>query len=346
MITLWGVPADPATGGTATLPGSGSADPARAVPEVHPLVVSTLRTASTVCRGVPWNVRATAVATGLVSAGLLAAAAAVGAAFPSTGAAGPVLLVVAGLLGLPHGAVDHLAMGASREHPVRLVLLAGYALLAVAVAWTALLLPVPTVLALLVLSCAHFAEGEVAFSRLRGRPSPPLTAAALGTAVVTLPVLLRPEAVRPVLDGLDPGLAPVLAEIRTPVLVLTAVLVVLGVGAGARRRAWGPLTELVLVVVACLAAPPLLVFATWFGAWHAPRHLVRLLDLDGAGTTRARLVRLARAAVLPTLGALAGLGALLTVSGSVPASVLVVLLALTVPHSAVVARLGRTARPG
>ena len=311
-------------------------------------------------RGSGWDVgRATAVV-GSASLLAVAAAAVVGATLPGSGSAGPVLLVVAGVAGLPHGAVDHLALGWARSRGAgaagvepgwtgtagaRPALLLGYAVLAAGVAWAALVLTVPAVLALLVLSCAHFAEGELAFARLRGERGSAPAAAALGTAVVTVPVLLRPDAVRPVLDALDPGLAVVLQDVRTPVLLVTGLLVAAGVGSAVRHGCRRQLAELVVVVLAALLAPPLLVFAAWFGAWHAPRHLVRLLDLEPDGATWRRVVRLGRAAVLPTGAAVLALGALAVIGGSVPASVLVVLLALTVPHAAVVARLGRTRRP-
>jgi Brp/Blh family beta-carotene 15,15'-monooxygenase len=261
---------------------------------------------------------------------------------PSTGAAGPALLVLAGLVGLPHGAVDHLALDWSqgRGWPARWVLVA-YTGAAVGAAAAALAAPVPAVLVLLVLSAAHFAEGEVAFDRLRGGPALRLPALALGVAVVALPLLLRPEPVQPLLTALDPSLPSVLAVTRTPVLGATAVLVLAGLlvalAAGARR----PAAELALVVTASLVAPPLLVFAAWFGAWHAPRHLVRLLDLQPDGDLRVRGARLARGAAVPSAVALLGLGALATAGRGLPAALLVVLLSLTVPHTAVVARLGR-----
>jgi Brp/Blh family beta-carotene 15,15'-monooxygenase len=164
-----------------------------------------------------------------------------------------------------------------------------YALGAVLVAAAALTAPVPAVLVLLVLSAAHFAEGELAFDELRGGPGLRLPAAAVGTAVVALPLLLRPDQVREVVTALDPALPAVLAQVRLPVLVLTGVLVVAGLVVGVRARALVATAELVLVVGAALVAPALLVFAAWFGAWHAPRHLVRLLDLQpdgGAGSGR------------------------------------------------------------
>ena len=158
--------------------------------------------------------------------------------------------MLAALLGLPHGAVDHLALGWSQgEHgPAPRLLLVGYALGAVLVAAAALAAPVPAVLVLLLLSAAHFAEGEVAFDELRGGPGLRLPAAALGTAVVALPLLLRPEQVRPVVAALDPALPAVLAELRLPVLAMTAVLVVAGLVVGVRARAWPATAELALVV--------------------------------------------------------------------------------------------------
>jgi Brp/Blh family beta-carotene 15,15'-monooxygenase len=278
-----------------------------------------------------------------VSVGVLVLAAVVGLAVPSAGQAGPALLVLAALLGLPHGAVDHLALGWSQgtRGPAPRALLVAYALGAVLVAAAALAAPVPAVLVLLLLSAGHFAEGEVAFDQLRGGPGLRLPAAALGTAVVALPLLLRPDQVRGIVAALDPALPGVLAELRLPVLVVTGVLVLAGLLVGIRARAWLPTAELAIVVGAAALAPALLVFAAWFGAWHAPRHLVRLLDLQPDGSAGERVRRLALGAVAPTAAALAGLGALAATGRGLPAAVLVVLLALTVPHAAVVARLRR-----
>jgi Brp/Blh family beta-carotene 15,15'-monooxygenase len=295
--------------------------------------------------GGPWAAAPAATRVGVVTGALVVAAAVVGVLAPASGAAGPALLVLAGLVGLPHGAVDHLALGWARGRtgaaPVRV--LVAYATGAVAAALAALAFPVPAVLALLVLSVLHFAEGEAAFDRLRGGPGLRLPSFAVGLAVVALPVLLRPDPVRPLLAALDPALPGVVQQGRTPVLVVTALVVAAGLAVALAARAWTAAAELVVVVAAALLAPPLLVFAAWFGGWHAPRHLVRLLDLQPDGDLRRRLRRLTRSAVAPTAAALAGLAALVAVGRDVPAAVLVVLLALTVPHAVVVARLGRDA---
>ncbi len=83
----------------------------------------------------------------------------------------------------------------------------------------------------------------------------------------------------------------------------------------------------------------------WFAGWHAVRHTARLLQLDprsaGEDSAGPALRRFVRAAALPSAAALAGVTALALVTG-VTGALLVALLALTVPHTAVVARLPST----
>lgn len=291
-----------------------------------------------------WRVGETARRVSTGSVVLVAGAGLVGAvASGAATTAGPAVLVIAGVASLPHGAVDHLALGWARGRTgsARPRILVGYAAAALAAAGLALAAPLPALLALLVLSAVHFAEGEAAFDRLRGGAGLALPAIALGTAVVSLPLVLRPAAVRPLLVALDPRLPDVLAVVRLPLLLGTAVLVVVGLVVAVRSGQRRPALELALTVVASLVGPPLIVFAVWFGGWHAPRHLVRLLDLEPAGDRRARCGRLARGAAAPTAVAVVGLVAMALLLGGLPGAVLVVLLALTVPHAAVVARIER-----
>lgn len=261
--------------------------------------------------------------------------------------AGPALLVLAGLLGLPHGAVDHLAWGwAQGQTRPRVPVVAAYAAAAAVAVWVALLVPVPALLLLLALSAIHFAEGEVGWHRLRGaEPCWPAGLAA-GVAVVALPLTLRPDDVRALLAALDPALPGVLLapEVRSPLLALTALLVL--AGALATRRSPSRLGELALVVAVAVVLPPLAAFAAWFAGWHAVRHTARLLALDprsaddlAAGRVREPLLRFARDAALPTAAALVGTVVLALLLG-LTGGLLVALLALTVPHTAVVARLG------
>lgn len=261
--------------------------------------------------------------------------------------AGPALLVAAGLLGLPHGAVDHLAWGwANGSRTARPLTVLLYGVAAASSVAVALLVSLPALLVLLALAAAHFAEGEVAWARLLGRPGRWASGAGAGLAAVALPLLLRPGQVRPLLASLDPGLPGLLLShgVRTPLLVLTAVVV--AAGAAQARHDRGRLAELALVVATMVVLPPLAAFAAWFAGWHAVRHTARLLVLDPRGTadgSRAALRRFARDAAGPTAAALVGVVALAVVLGTTGGTVLA-LLALTVPHSAVVARLGSAVR--
>lgn len=288
-----------------------------------------------------WSPGPVAASVTTVSVAVLATGAVVGPWLPARW--GVVLLVVAGLLGLPHGAVDHLALGwaAGRTGPARAGVLVAYAAAALAAATGAVLVPLPAVLALLALSAAHFAEGEAAFDRLRGGAGLRLPAAALGVAVVVLPIELHPSVTQALLVELDPGLPAALSSLRPVLLAATAMLVVAGLVTALRGLQRRAAAELALVVLACLVAPPLVAFPLWFAGWHGPRHLVRLAALEPAGDGRERGRRLVTGAAGPTAVAVAGLVVLVVVLGALPGAVLVVLLALTVPHAAVVARLDR-----
>jgi len=291
-----------------------------------------------------WNPATAARRTTVCSVAVVALAALGGRILPAS--AGPVLLVTAGLIGLPHGAVDHLALGWARGRPgsARPVVLLAYALAAVTAAAAALTLPVPALLLLLLLSAAHFAEGEAAFDRLRGGAGAALPAAALGLVVVAVPLVLRPGAAGPLLRSLDPALPAVLAPTRLPLLAVTAILVLAGLVSSWRAGQRRVVGELALVAAAAILAPPLVIFSAWFAGWHAPRHLVRLAALEPVGDGRARVRRLALGAAGPTAVAFLGLISLVLALGQLPGAVLVVLLALTVPHAAVVGRLDRLAR--
>jgi Brp/Blh family beta-carotene 15,15'-monooxygenase len=261
-------------------------------------------------------------------------------------------LVAGLLLGLPHGAVDHLVpgfrLGCSVPRTVRVA--AAYALLALAVLVAFRAWPAPALALFVVLSAAHFGTGETAFHDLRAGRAPGvdvLGAAAFGGAVIVLPLLHHRDAVAPVVALVVPGTTGLLpvgpsraGELAVLVLAAAAVVVRL-----ARGRP-GPAAELVLVTVAALVVPPAAFFGAYFGTWHSGRHTARLVvedpanavDLAAARLARP-LLRFARTAALPTAAALATVLALWTTArgwqGFVAAD-LAVLAALTVPHVVVV----------
>ncbi len=266
--------------------------------------------------------------------------------------------LVAGLLvGLPHGAVDHLvpgyALGPSRRRLVLVVL--GYVLLAAAVLVAFRAWPGPGLAVFVVASAAHFGAGETAFDDLRSGIAPRvdvLGVAGFGAATAVLPLVAHPDAVAPVLALLVPGSSGRLPGGVAPALLVAALLVVgaaIAVRLARGRRASA--AELALLAATATIAPPLAAFGAYFGGWHSVRHVARLLAEDpvnaadlAAGRLARPLGRFACSAALPTVAALATVLGLWAVAGGWEAFVaadLMVLAALTAPHLVVVAWLDR-----
>jgi hypothetical protein len=197
-----------------------------------------------------------------------------------------VVLVAGLLLGLPHGAVDHLVPATRLRWPLSRVAVfaAGYAALA-AVAWLAFRTwPGPAVLVFVAVSAWHFGTGETAFADLRaGRPvRRRVTAAFVVGSVMTAP------AAGP-WDGRDrhgrrsrrPRLRRDAAGRRADrgAHARAAGHGAAGRGAGARRHLLEA-AELAGLVVLVLVVPPLAAFGVYFGCWHSVRHVARVVAHD------------------------------------------------------------------
>ena len=294
-------------------------------------------------------------ATPLVAAALAVAVLAPVAAFAPPQAlaiAGPLVLTVAVLVGLPHGAVD-LAQPDLGSGPPRARALVGLGYLgafAVAVAaWW--LWPLATLLGLLALSVLHFGTADDVVARWRIGRTPPaavraVRVVALGGIPVTAPFALHPGQVAPLVARLAPGAMPVVHQVAVVAGALVALAAVATV-AGAWRSGdrVGALEPAVLVALFALV-PSLLAFAVYFGLWHSLRHVGRILGADLAAhhapptarALRSALGRFVRTAALPTAIAVAALAVLVAVTGSgALVAALVLVLSLTVPHAAVVA---------
>jgi beta-carotene 15,15'-dioxygenase len=259
------------------------------------------------------------------------------------------------LLGLPHGAVDHVVLtrrlGTS---PGRLVgVTAGYAALAGACLLLFRAEPRAGLLVFVALSVWHFGTGETAVADLRaGVPVRRRAPAALvvGSVVLLVPLARPFPEVAAVLSGVLPGSAegPLLPPAVVP-LVGTAALL-LAAGLLLHRRRLEALEVATLLAVAVVLPPPA-AFGLYVGAWHSLRHLGRLLAEDPAnaadllaGRVGAPLRRFTRTAALPTAAAAAGVALLGADADGWPtfvAAALPVVAALTVPHALVVGWLDR-----
>jgi len=285
------------------------------------------------------------------------------------------------VLGLPHGAVDHLALPRAKETPptarwlvgvgvLYLVLAAGYA-----AAWV--VAPAPAFLAFLCLTWLHWGQGDVyplvalfPVTHLDDRLGRALTAAVRGGIPMVVPLVGFPDryhAVATRVVGLfDPAAAASLGWLIAPAtrwtfgLGLAALtLVVLGrglVGTGPTRSFRVDVAETGLLWVYFLAVPPVLAIGLYFPLWHSLRHVCRLVAIDpdgrralAGGDLRAGIRRFARDAAPLTAVSVIALAGLALAAPHAPASVpdlgaayLVLLAVLTLPHVVVVTLLDRT----
>jgi Brp/Blh family beta-carotene 15,15'-monooxygenase len=283
------------------------------------------------------------------------------------------------VLGLPHGAVDHLTLPRARGEAVTRRSLAAVGLLyllaggAYAIVW--FLAPLPAALAFVALTWLHWGQGDVypLVALVPGdhpddRTGRMLTAAVRGGLPMLVPLLAFPAWYRRVLGwfvapfgGSAAPLAPLFApSTRFALGVGFAALTLVALGRGYRRA--GPTTawrvdaaETVLLWAFFLAVPPLLSVGVYFCLWHALRHVARLLALDGDATAAVRagrplgaLARFGREAAPLTGAALLLLGVLWVVVPVPPAApgeavglYMALVAVLTLPHVVVVGVLDR-----
>ena len=270
-----------------------------------------------------------------------------------------VIAVVALAIGIPHGALDHLVT-LPKAQPKKMAL---FIVIYVAVAIVAVIgiLKFNTVGFILVLfmSAVHFGIGDGAFINeidKRGDSSQKLNRwfyiPAAGFTPVFIPLVNSAStqalaSVNPALINWHKGFD---SEILFIVSSFTAVAIVV-MGFTKRFR---EALDLTLLLLLAHLAPPLIVFAVYFGCWHAMRHTARLtlsLPKSIENLTQGMLRKAFSQAVIPGLPALIGtfvVAGLLTLSGQDFTDeffwmALVVVWALTVPHMAVTAKLDRAA---
>jgi len=291
-----------------------------------------------------------------------------------------VPLVVSVLaFGLPHGAVDWAALprAAVGRLDRRWLAVVGVVYLVFggvyAVGW--FLAPLPAAAAFLALTWFHWGQGELhplravlGVDHLDTRFRRALTVAVRGALPMGVPLLAFPDRYLAVLESFVApfgGTVPAWPFVAAARLALGAALAALTVGtlavgyrAATDRRAWAvDAGETGLLWAYFLVVPPVFAIGLYFCCWHAPRHVARVLALDDRALARLEcgrlvgaLARFAREAVLPTVAALVGCGALwwampaprATIAGLV-AVYLVAIAVLTLPHVVVVTWLDRFA---
>jgi Brp/Blh family beta-carotene 15,15'-monooxygenase len=290
------------------------------------------------------------------------------------------LVVSVLLLGLPHGAVDHLVIARQRGEPlaVRWLALVGgiYLVFGAAYGIIWVVWPVGAFVFFILLTWFHWGQGElyplldlVGASYLRARSQQVLTVIVRGGAPMLVPLIAFPgeyEYVAGTLVGLfDEGAATSLGPLFEPrarlavaALYGTALLLTVGLSylRTAEREPWlVDAGELLLLTAFFLAVPPILAIGVYFCFWHSLRHVVRtvLLHDDSASALDRQQVQMptwqfARDAAPMTAGALALLGLLYLLVPRTPGGTadlvglyLVLIAMLTLPHVVVVTWLDR-----
>jgi Brp/Blh family beta-carotene 15,15'-monooxygenase len=293
---------------------------------------------------VRWLVRPAWLVVGLLAAGIAVAG---DAAIPTWLQYLPLVASVL-VLGLPHGAVDHLAPSRVRgEAPTpralaRVGLL--YAVLggAYAVAW--FFAPLAGFVSFIALTWAHWGQGDVhaldaihGVSHLRTRAQRLATAAVRGGLPMLVPLLAFPGEYRRVAGtivarfGATPGALDPLFAGRTRLALAVGygglIVATLALGAIRARRAddrrvaglprsWAvDAGEVALLVAFFATVPPVLAVGVYFCLWHSARHVARLVLVDprgraalGEGRVAAALARFGRDAAPLTAASVGLLG--------------------------------------
>ncbi|QSG03783.1 Brp/Blh family beta-carotene 15,15'-dioxygenase [Natranaeroarchaeum sulfidigenes] len=298
----------------------------------------------------------------------------VGTEIPLSIQLAPLFLSVL-LLGLPHGAVDHLVTPRARGTGLTARSLAEvglvYALLGGGYAVVWFLSPAAAFVFFILLTWFHWGQGDVhplrelvGVTHVRGPGGTALTALVRGGAPMLVPLVAFPGEYRRVAEWIvgvvDPGAVGALdpfftTEARLLVAVVYGSLVVTALGLGwiraSNTRPWRiDAAETGLLVVFFATVPPLLAIGLYFCFWHSLRHIVRFLLLDDRiaasvddGAVVAPMARFARdAAPLTALSLVFAVALYLLLPGAAadPGSLmgvyLVFIAVLTLPHVAFV----------
>jgi Brp/Blh family beta-carotene 15,15'-monooxygenase len=285
------------------------------------------------------------------------------------------------LFGLPHGAVDHLVVPRLLGLPPRpaVILAVATAYLALAGVYLALWYAAPNLAFALFIALTWFHWGQGDLQALLAQLgvthliSPRRRGLALlvrGGLPMLVPLLAFPETYRAMIDAtvglfapqaagrLDWAFAPPFRLVAGASLA-AALVVALVAGWHAAgvdgRRGWATdVAETVALAAYFAVVPPVLAVGCYFCLWHAPRHIARLVAVDRAATpagglsTRQALGHFTRRATPTTLAAvllLGGLAIAVPYPPGDPASLaglyLVLLAALTLPHTLVVTWMDR-----
>lgn len=273
------------------------------------------------------------------------------------------LAVIALIIGIPHGALDHLVT-LPKDKPAKMALFVIiYVLIAVAAVWAILQWNVLGFQLVVIMSAAHFGIGDAAFIAESERLNNGVSKSLTDRLIYALPAGLLPVFVPLTSDLTNSALAEVNPQlinwagsnsnlIHLLVLLIAASSLFILV----LKRDDKSAMDLALLAALSILTPPLVAFAIYFGLWHALRHTARLtlnLSKSEIAYQNNEPKRAFINAVIPGIPALIGtfiVAAVLAATNPDNSrllwSILVVIWALTVPHMMVTAKLDKGALLG
>ncbi|MBC7464309.1 MAG: beta-carotene 15,15'-dioxygenase, Brp/Blh family [Actinobacteria bacterium] len=262
-----------------------------------------------------------------------------------------IMALVGLIIGIPHGAIDHLVSIPSQPRVRFYTYIVAYIAIALMAGWAISTWNMFGFRVVVIMSALHFGFGDAAYrnewkSATNSRKYPWFIETAYALPAGFMPVVLPLTDPRSLsaLNRIHPGLkdwagANVHLFRGITLVMFICALVVLLIA-----KSFSFALDLGLLGLLTLIAPPLVSFAIYFGFWHAARHTVRLipklekaraLALNGDG------LKALRGAITPGLYAVAGTALLasgLTLvtkeisSSGFLWSTLVIIWGLTVPH--------------
>jgi len=273
------------------------------------------------------------------------------------------LAVIALIIGIPHGALDHLVT-LPKDKPAKMALFVIiYVLIAVAAVWAILQWNVLGFQLVVIMSAAHFGIGDAAFiaesERLNNGVSKSLTDRliyALPAGLLPVFVPLTSDLTNSALSEVNPQLINWAGSNSNLIHLLVLLIAASSLFILILKRDDKSAMDLTLLAALSILTPPLVAFAIYFGLWHALRHTARLtlnLSKSEIAYQNNEPKRAFINAVIPGIPALIGtfiVAAVLAATNPDNSrllwSILVVIWALTVPHMMVTAKLDKGALLG
>ena len=261
------------------------------------------------------------------------------------------IALIALLVGIPHGAIDHLISIPAKPRNRFVIYIVVYVGVALLAGWAIATWNLRGFQIIVLISCLHFGYGDAAYrnewrSATREKRFPWFIESIYAIPAGFLPVILPltdPHS-GTALHRIHPALADWAGSHSYLLRNLTIFFAIAAILFLIATKEFEFVTDLALLGALALTAPPLIAFATYFGFWHAARHTARLVPkLASANALAAsgEAVKALLAAITPGLYAVIGAVALAAglmvfdrsqFSSGLLWSALVVIWALTIPH--------------